>query len=294
MKKELQDFLSRDNGDLLHEFRWGNNGAESFRDFLNLVKEEIEIKELVPVKSDVDDSLTFRELWNETGKEIANYTDREMATELMDQKIILQVVDQNGSIVNGNLNLFVGWIEQGGVVLTGRLTDEPHYENNRQSLKETQDEVIVEPSKPAVITRKDIDNLLKESNKEIKDLDRFTLTVAKQMEFPDENGGGINGHIRYRFKGEKELRYLEPEQDLLETFDTKLVWFGNTTCKELIRLFEEDLWKELMDLGVEVYWSNEYYGENIDSNLEILDPNDLDEIFYFSEDWDTWFSQSLT
>jgi hypothetical protein len=75
------------------------------------------------VKVGSKDRLNFRDLYNEILAEIDRYEQRGQLDELMDQELVMDLVDGNGHVLSGSVNLFVGWVESGSVVLSGSLED---------------------------------------------------------------------------------------------------------------------------------------------------------------------------
>ncbi|GAA4879145.1 hypothetical protein GCM10023310_69090 [Paenibacillus vulneris] len=76
-------------------------------------------------KDDVNENsqITFRQLYNEILNEMETYRNLGRLEELMDQKVKIDICDLNGNVIEGYVNLFVGWLEHGEVLLTGNLRD---------------------------------------------------------------------------------------------------------------------------------------------------------------------------
>lgn len=67
--------------------------------------------------------ITFKDLFEEMKKEVDKYEELGMLDELMNQKVLLNLYDRQGNILEGSATLFVGWLEGGDVLVTGILTD---------------------------------------------------------------------------------------------------------------------------------------------------------------------------
>jgi hypothetical protein len=68
-----------------------------------------------------NNSITFKELYESILEEIDNYERLGMLDELMNQKVVLDLVDYDGQVLHGDATLFVGFLEGGSVLLTGNL-----------------------------------------------------------------------------------------------------------------------------------------------------------------------------
>lgn len=71
----------------------------------------------------INNAITFKELYESILQEIEDYKKLDMLDELMNQKIIMNMTDLNGNVVYGYSTLFVGWLESGNVLITGALND---------------------------------------------------------------------------------------------------------------------------------------------------------------------------
>jgi hypothetical protein len=67
--------------------------------------------------------ITFKDLFEEMKKEVDKYEELGMLDELMNQKVLLNLYDRQGNILEGSATWFVGWLEGGDVLVTGILTD---------------------------------------------------------------------------------------------------------------------------------------------------------------------------
>ncbi|MEL3959484.1 hypothetical protein NST17_20240 [Caldifermentibacillus hisashii] len=65
--------------------------------------------------------LTFRDMYESMIEEMETYKKLHKLDELMDQEIVVQLNDGNGNILQGFPQLFVGWLEGGGVCVSGGL-----------------------------------------------------------------------------------------------------------------------------------------------------------------------------
>ncbi|WP_010497776.1 hypothetical protein [Paenibacillus elgii] len=84
-----------------------------------------QIQSITLHKDDINESaqITFRQLYNELLAEMETYRKLGLLEELMDQKIKIDIVDLNGNVLGGYATLFVGWLENGEVLLTGNLRE---------------------------------------------------------------------------------------------------------------------------------------------------------------------------
>jgi len=83
-------------------------------------------KEIIQLHQDTANrkhQITFKRLYEDVLSEVEDAAKRGQEEELMQQKIELSIVDQQGNVIQGYATLMVGWLEGGGVLITGNLLD---------------------------------------------------------------------------------------------------------------------------------------------------------------------------
>jgi hypothetical protein len=76
---------------------------------------------LTPNKQNEADTITFEELYNNILEEIETYEKLGMKEELMKQKLVLNINDLNGNVIQAYPTLFVGWLESDKVCVVANL-----------------------------------------------------------------------------------------------------------------------------------------------------------------------------
>lgn len=71
--------------------------------------------------NELDETLTFKDLYEAMLSEIETYKELNLLDELMEQKVTIDVNDLNGHVLNAEPKLFVGWLEQGKVCISSEL-----------------------------------------------------------------------------------------------------------------------------------------------------------------------------
>lgn len=74
--------------------------------------------------------VTFGDLYKEVLAEIEKYDKSGQLDELMKSKVNLNLCDQEGNVLHGYATMFVGWSENGDVIVTGNLTDANEQKGN--------------------------------------------------------------------------------------------------------------------------------------------------------------------
>jgi hypothetical protein len=67
--------------------------------------------------------MTFRDLYEQVLEEIDTYRKHGMEEELMNQEVVLSLCDTEGQLVNGYSCMLVGYLEGGGVLITGNVEE---------------------------------------------------------------------------------------------------------------------------------------------------------------------------
>lgn len=76
-------------------------------------------------KDDVntDNHMTFKELYDDLQDEVDIYSELGTVDELLKQKVIIQISDLEGQILEGYVTNMIGYLEGGEVLLTANLRD---------------------------------------------------------------------------------------------------------------------------------------------------------------------------
>lgn len=82
---------------------------------------EAQTYEIVMTNKDNNQGITFKELYEDILNEIEIYKKLGSLDELMNQTVKLNLVDLNGRTIDGPATLAVGWLESGGVLITGNV-----------------------------------------------------------------------------------------------------------------------------------------------------------------------------
>lgn len=72
-------------------------------------------------KTDISNTLTFGELYEQMLEEIDTYKRLELSEELMSSPIYVSVTDVNGSIIGSPIRDFIGFLESGVSGLSGEI-----------------------------------------------------------------------------------------------------------------------------------------------------------------------------
>lgn len=76
------------------------------------------------LKDAKDVAINFKQLQNDIASEIELYPPEEYSIEdLNNQPIMLQLSDANGKTIFGYCSIFVGWLENGGILLAGNISE---------------------------------------------------------------------------------------------------------------------------------------------------------------------------
>ncbi|WP_079709787.1 hypothetical protein [Paraliobacillus ryukyuensis] len=67
------------------------------------------------------EALSVRQLTEELNNEVENYNQLNSKEKLMNQKIVMQLTDDSGNVISGDLDMFISWVENGTVYLTGNV-----------------------------------------------------------------------------------------------------------------------------------------------------------------------------
>lgn len=65
--------------------------------------------------------LTFKQLYEDMVSEMEIYKNLGRLDELMEQPVLLDLMDAEGSPISGIAYLAIGWLENGGVLITGEV-----------------------------------------------------------------------------------------------------------------------------------------------------------------------------
>lgn len=84
------------------------------------MSKEVTVK-LMPDKTNENLTMSFEELYNSILEEIETYEKLGLLEELMQQKVVLDIVDFKGSVITAYPTLFAGWLESGKVCISGNL-----------------------------------------------------------------------------------------------------------------------------------------------------------------------------